>query len=134
MMGAPMSPDQPIHDLPVPMTPAVFHILLALADGELHGYGIMQAIATFTDGTMRLGPGTLYRSIKAMLASGLIAESDERPDPALDDERRRYYRLTEAGWPAMASEAQRLSRLVAVAGAKTALRLPTGTAPAQGEA
>jgi len=129
-----MSPTEPTQDMPLPLTPAVFHILLALADGERHGYGIMQAIATFTEGTMRLGPGTLYRSLKAMLASGLIVASDERPDPALDDERRRYYRLTEAGERAAATEVQRLTRLVAVAGAKPALRLPSPTAPARGEA
>src|SRR5579885_3073479 len=81
----------------LPLTPAVFHILLALADGERHGYGIMQEIAAATDGQMRIGPGTLYRSIKQMLAAGMIEESDERPDPELDDERRRYYRLTSFG-------------------------------------
>jgi len=70
--------------------------LLALADGERHGYGIMKEVETYTGGKLRLGPGTLYRSIKGLLAEGLIAESDERPDPALDDERRRYYRLVDS--------------------------------------
>ncbi len=121
--GAPMPLDDPASDTPVPLTPAAFQILLALADGERHGYGIMQAVSAFTAGTVRLGPGTLYRSIKGLLADGLIAESDERPDPALDDERRRYYRLTEAGRRAAAAEARRLARLVDVARAKPALRL-----------
>ncbi len=96
----------------LPLTPAVFHILLALADGERHGYGIMQEIAAATQGQLRIGPGTLYRSVKQMLAGGLIEESDERPDPALDDERRRYYRLTGFGWRVAQAEAQRLARLV----------------------
>jgi DNA-binding PadR family transcriptional regulator len=112
---------------PAPLTPAVFHILLALADGERHGYGIMQEISARSGGAMRIGPGTLYGSIKRMLADGLIEESDERPDPTLDDERRRYYRLTEAGRRVAASEAQRLADLVGVARAK---RLLPDAAPA----
>lgn len=99
----------------LPLTPAVFHILLALADGERHGYGIMQEIALRTDGKMRMGPGTLYGSIKRMLAEGLIEELGERPDPALDDERRRYYRLTSFGLRVAQAEAQRLAHLVRVA-------------------
>ena len=98
-----------------PPTPATFHILLALAGGERHGYAIMQEVATLTDGKIRLGPGTLYRSIKALLADGLIEETHERPDPALDDERRRYYRLTEQGSRVAAAEAERLATLVRVA-------------------
>jgi DNA-binding PadR family transcriptional regulator len=105
----------------LPLTPAVFHILLALADGERHGYGIMQEVLARTDGALRLGPGTLYGSIKRMLADGLIAESGERPDPALDDERRRYYRLTDLGRRVATAEAERLARLVAVATAKRLL-------------
>ena len=97
------------------LTPAMFHILLALADRERHGYGIMQEITALTDCGMRLGPGTLYRSIKALLDAGLIEESDERPDPALDDERRRYYRLTEQGQHIATAEAERLAALVRVA-------------------
>ena len=77
------------HDL-LPLTPAVFHILLALSDQERHGYGIMKEVETQTDGEMLLRPGTLYQAIKRMLELGLIQESDERPDPALDDQRRRY--------------------------------------------
>jgi DNA-binding PadR family transcriptional regulator len=96
----------------LPLTPAVFHILLALADGEKHGYAIMQEVETLTDGKIRLGPGTLYGSIKRLLASGMIEESDERPDPELDDERRRYYRLTDFGQRAVTAEAERLLQLV----------------------
>lgn len=103
------------------LTPAAFHILLALADGECHGYGIMQEVASLTGGQMQLGPGTLYRSIQRLLASELIAEADERPDPALDDERRRYYRLTDLGRRAATDEALRLDRLVALARARRLL-------------
>src|ERR1051326_4519897 len=92
----------------LPLTPAVFHILLALADGERHGYSIMQEIAAQTGGKMRIGPTTLYRSIKQMLLDGLIVETNERPDPALDDERRRYYRLTGFGQKVALAETQRL--------------------------
>jgi len=102
----------------LPLTPAVFHILLALADGERHGYAIMQEVAADTQGKVKMGPGTLYGSIKRMLAANLIEESDERPDPELDDTRRRYYRLTELGRRVAAAEAQRLSNLVRVAQAK----------------
>ncbi len=80
-----------------PLTPAVFHILLTLADGERHGYAIMQEIAARTAGRLAIGPGTLYGSIKRLLADGLIVEAEARPDLALDDERRRYYRLTDVG-------------------------------------
>jgi DNA-binding PadR family transcriptional regulator len=102
----------------LPLTPAVFHILLALVGGERHGYGIMQEIATSTEGRLRIGPGTLYRSIKQMIGQGLIEESSERPDPALDDERRRYYRLTDFGRRVAQAEAIRLAQLVSQAGAK----------------
>ena len=82
---------------PMPLTPAVFHILLALADAERHGYGIMQEIAANTDGQMQMGPGTLYGTLKRMLRDDLIEEAEARPNPAHDDERRRYYRLTDMG-------------------------------------
>ncbi|MCC6805573.1 MAG: helix-turn-helix transcriptional regulator, partial [Anaerolineae bacterium] len=81
----------------LPLSPAVFHILLVLADGELHGYGIMQQIAQMTNSAVNIGPGTLYRSIKQMIYQNLIVEADERVDAKLSDERRRYYRLTEYG-------------------------------------
>lgn len=109
-------PDE-LHELPdrPALTPAVFQLLLALAAGERHGYGLMQEVLAQTGGTFRLGPGTLYGSIKRMLADGLIEESGARPDPALDDERRRYYRLTPFGRQVAAAEAARLAQLVAVA-------------------
>jgi DNA-binding PadR family transcriptional regulator len=102
----------------LPLTPAVFHILLALTGEDRHGYGIMLDVATQTDGALQLGPGTLYGCIKRMLAAGLIEESDERPDPALDDERRRYYRLKPLGERAVRAEAQRLANALAAAKAK----------------
>jgi DNA-binding PadR family transcriptional regulator len=99
-------------------TPAMFHILLVLAGHECHGYGIMQEVAEQTGGEMRLAPGTLYRSIKQLVSTGMIVECDERPDPALDDERRRYYQITEPGRRAAQHEAERLARLVQVAQAR----------------
>ena len=99
--------------LPLPV--AVFQILVALADRERHGYGIMQDIAARTDGKMRLSPGTLYGSIKRMIEQRLIEESDERPDPGLDDERRRYYKITPFGRRVAGAETERLSRLVSQA-------------------
>jgi len=99
----------------VPLRPSVFHILLSLSDGDLHGYGIMQEVAEHTDGQIRLGPGTLYGAIKRLLGDGLIVEADERPDPELDDERRRYYRLTDFGQRVLKAEVQRISKMVSVA-------------------
>lgn len=116
----------------LPLTPAVFHIMLALADGERHGYSIMQEIAAQTHGKLRIGPTTLYRSIKHMLEVGLIVESDERPDPTLDDERRRYYRLTDLGRRATVAEMQRLEQSLAIAHSKTLLRNMTAASPEQG--
>src|SRR6266446_2075932 len=114
-----MQSDQPDPETMLPLTPAVFNILLALADGERHGYSIMQEITGQTRGKLRIGPTTLYRSIKHMLEDGLIIESDERPDPALDDERRRYYRLTNLGQRVAAAEADRLAKLVRLARTKS---------------
>ena len=105
----------------LPLTPAVFHILLALADKERHGYHIMQAVESRTSGEMRLGPGTLYGSIKRLLRDGLIEETEERPDPELDDERRRYYRLTDFGYRVATAEAERLAHLVKAARAVSLL-------------
>jgi DNA-binding PadR family transcriptional regulator len=102
----------------LPLTPAVFHILLVLADGERHGYGIMKAVEMNSRGRMQMGPGTLYGSIKRMLAAGLIEESDERPAPELDDRRRRYYRLTDFGRRVLEAEVVRLSDLVRLAETK----------------
>jgi DNA-binding PadR family transcriptional regulator len=105
----------------LPLSPAVFHILLALADGERHGYGIMQEVKFRTEGRVHLRPGTLYGAIKRLLEKGLIKEADERPDPDMDDERRRYYRLTEFGLRVLQAEASRLARLVSQAKAKQLL-------------
>ena len=99
----------------LPLTPAVFHILLALADGEKHGYAIMQEVEETTEGKVQMGPGTLYGSIKRMLTAGLIEESDDRPDPALDDERRRYYRQTGLGQRVLREETERMAGLIALA-------------------
>ena len=108
----------------LPLTPAVLNILLALADEERHGYGIMQEVEARTEGETRLGPGTLYGSIKRMLADGLIEESDERPDPGMDDQRRRYYRITGFGVKVAGAEAGRLASLVNTAAAKKLVRRP----------
>lgn len=96
----------------LPLTPAVFHILLALSDRERHGYGIMQEVARLTDDAVRLGPGTLYGSIKRMLAADLIEETEKHPDAVGKDQRRRYYRLTELGKRVAILEANRLDKLV----------------------
>lgn len=105
------------HDL-LPLSPAVFHILLALLDRERHGYGIMKTVEAQTEGEMLLRPGTLYQAIKRMLELGLIEESDERPDPALDDERRRYYRIAALGRKVAQAETARLRKLVKLANTK----------------
>jgi DNA-binding PadR family transcriptional regulator len=102
----------------LPLTPAVFHVLLAISDGERHGYAIMQEIAESTGGRMKMGPGTLYGTIKRLLEAQLIEESDERPDPKLDDERRRYYRLTGLGQRVVKAEAQRHAEMVEIARGK----------------
>jgi DNA-binding PadR family transcriptional regulator len=102
----------------LPLPPATFHILLALADGDRHGYGIIQEVAERTGGELRLSPGTLYRSIQRLLEQGLLVETDERPAPELDDERRRYYRLTAFGATVARAEAARLHALVRMARAR----------------
>lgn len=98
-----------------PLTPAVFHILLALADGDKHGYAIMKDVENQTTGRLKLGPGTLYGTIKRLLAADLITEIDERADPELGDERRRYYRLTANGRKLAWEENQRLTQAVKTA-------------------
>lgn len=108
----------------LPLTPAVLHILLALADGEQHGYAVAQAVEALTDGTVRMGPGTLYGSIGRMVASGLIEESTRARGRASDEERRRFYRLTTLGRRVLETEADRLARVVALARAKNVLRRP----------
>ena len=103
---------EPDHQPAPLLTPAVFHILLALADGESHGYGIMQDVERFTNGETRLGPGTLYRSIQRMLVDGLIEELAISLHDETDEDRRRYYRLTPKGLSVAKREAERLADLV----------------------
>lgn len=110
---------------PRPLTPAVLHILLALSTGERHGYGIMKEVERDSDGTVPMGPGTLYGALGRMLAAGLIREGDSRPDPAMDDARRVYYGLTAGGQAALAAELGRYRATLAAADRK---RSPGGLA------
>jgi DNA-binding PadR family transcriptional regulator len=98
-----------------PLTPAVFHILLALSSGERHGYGIMKQVKADSQGKVTMGPGTLYGSLKRMLDVGLVRESDKRVDPEMDDERRIYYQITSMGAEALAAELARYQRIVTIA-------------------
>ena len=98
-----------------PLTPAVFHILLALSNGERHGYGIMKQVGSDSQGNVSMGAGTLYGSLKRMLDAGLVKESDKRVDPEMDDERRIYYQLTGIGAKALAAELDRYMRIVSLA-------------------
>jgi len=106
--------DAGVEDL-LPLSAPTFHILMALAEDDRHGYGIIQDVAARTDGALRLGAGTLYRSIQRMLEQGLIVETRERPAPDEDDERRRYYRITPFGTAVARAEARRLTQLVRLA-------------------
>ncbi len=108
-MSPSTSPKQP--ELLLPLSVPVLHILLTLSDCELHGYGIIRDIETRTRGEVTLSTSTLYGAIKRMMRDGLIEESDFRPDPELDDERRRYYRISDFGREVAALEAQRIERL-----------------------
>jgi DNA-binding PadR family transcriptional regulator len=111
-----MAIDDPGSLLPLP--PATFHILLALADDDRHGYAIIQDVEARTGGELRLSPGTLYRSIQRMLEQGLLVETRDRPAPEQDDERRRYYRIAPFGLAVAKAEARRLTQLVRMARAK----------------
>jgi DNA-binding PadR family transcriptional regulator len=102
----------------LPLPPATFHILLAVAGEDRHGYAIIQDVAVRTGGELKLSAGTLYRSIQRMLEQGLIVETRERPAPEDDDERRRYYRITALGTAVAKAEARRLTQLVRMARAK----------------
>ncbi|HZG65395.1 MAG TPA: PadR family transcriptional regulator [Herpetosiphonaceae bacterium] len=108
----------------LPLTPVALNVLLALADGERHGYGIMLEVRERTGGKVRLGPGTLYGAIKRLNESGMIEESGTRPDPEADDERRTYYRLTGFGRAVLAAEVTRLDDLVRAARRKGAFPAP----------
>jgi DNA-binding PadR family transcriptional regulator len=102
-------------EVPTLLTPTVFYILFALVGGDKHGYQIAKQVAEDSQGRVSMGTGTLYGSIKRMLADGLIEETDHRPTPELDDNRRRYYRLTDQGRRVLRAELQRYERVVAVA-------------------
>ena len=102
----------------LPLTPLSYHILLALGSGEMHGYGVLKEIERQTTGAMKPATGALYLAAKRLVDTGLIEESAERPDPEMDDRRRRYYRLTDYGWEVAAAETARLANLVDVARAK----------------
>jgi DNA-binding PadR family transcriptional regulator len=108
----------------LPLTPAMFQILLALADGEKHGYAILKEVARRTDSRVRLSVGTLYGNLARLEADGLIAESSRRPEVVLDDERRRYYRLTDLGREVAVAEAERMEEALAQARAKKLFRKP----------
>ena len=108
----------------LPLTPAMFQVLVALADGEKHGYAIIKEVHRRTDGKVRLSAGTLYALIKRFVHDGLIVECDERPDPSLDDERRRYYRLSENGRTVTLAEAERMEQAIDHARAKLLTRKP----------
>jgi len=116
-------------DAPVFLTPAVFHVLLALADGPSHGYGIMQEVDEFTAGSTRLGPGTLYRSIQRMLVDRLIEELAIAAHDETDDDRRRYYRLTPRGLAIAKAEAVRIANLVDAARQRQLLAKSTTGVP-----
>jgi DNA-binding PadR family transcriptional regulator len=105
----------------LPLSPAAFHILLALADGEQHGFTILLEVEEMTGGAVHMGPGTLHGSIKRMLAAGLIEESDDRPDPAIDDQRRRSHRQTGLGRKVLREETERMAGLTALARRKQVL-------------
>jgi len=105
-------------DALIPLPPATFHILMAVAQEDRHGYGIIQDVERRTNGALRLSAGTLYRSIQRMLELGLIDESDERPAPELDDERRRYYRISVFGTTVARAETRRLTQLLRMARAQ----------------
>ena len=110
--------------LPLPV--AQLHILLALATGDKHGYAIMQEVETLTEGAVTMGPGTLYGAVKKMVSAALIEESDERPDPELDDQRRRYYRLTTLGGRVLDAEINRMEQLARAARIRRARPARTG--------
>lgn len=105
----------------ITLTPTIFHILVVLSGGERHGYAILREVKEIAEGKSSLGPTTLYRSIRTMLDGKLIEELDERPDPESDDERRRYYRLTDLGAKVLSDEVERLESLVKIARQKNVL-------------
>ena len=109
-------------EIQTPLTPAVFNVLLALSDGDKHGYAILKEVEEHTAGEVRLGTGTLYGIIKRLLAEGLIVELRSRPAPENEDQRRRYYRLTEEGRHLAVAEAERMAKLLARARGKRLIK------------
>jgi DNA-binding PadR family transcriptional regulator len=108
----------------LPLTPAMFHVLLALADGEKHGYAILKEVARRTDDKVRLSAGTLYGNLARLERNGLIAESSRRPEIVLDDERRRYFQLTDFGRRVAVAEAERMEEALVQARAKKLFKKP----------
>jgi DNA-binding PadR family transcriptional regulator len=102
----------------VPLSPLVLHVLLALADGDKHGYAIIKEVRRRTEGDVEVGASSLYAVLRRLLSDGLVVETDERPDPALDDERRRYYRLSRFGRDVAIAELRRLESIILQARAK----------------
>ncbi|MHB8656077.1 MAG: PadR family transcriptional regulator [Terriglobia bacterium] len=117
-----MNPSRQSAELPLPLTPAMFHVLAALADGEKHGYAILKEVAEETQGEVKLSAGTLYGIIKRLLAEGMIVECSQRPAPENDDSRRRYYRLADWGRAVAVAEAERMEKLIVMARAKRLLK------------
>lgn len=115
--------DRPRTDAFLPLTPVAFEILLALADGEQHGYSVMREVERRSAGAVTLHPGTLYRALARLLESGLIEELDERPEPEHDDERRRYYQLTALGIAVARAEAERLAGQLMAARSRKLLKI-----------
>lgn len=113
----------------LPLTPALFHVLLALADGDKHGYAVMKEVSRLTEGAVTLSAGTLYGILRRLVSDGMVVEKSERPAPELDDERRRYYHLTEFGREVAQAEAERLEDVLKLARAK---RLIVKSRPAEG--
>ncbi len=113
-----MTDSDPKPESLIPLPPATFHILMALADEDRHGYAIILDVAERTSGKLRLSAGTLYRSIQRMLEQGLIVETSDRPAPEYDDERRRYYRITPFGTAVAQAETRRLTELLKMARAR----------------
>jgi len=106
----------------LPLNHADFHVMLALGDEERHGYAIMLHVEELTEGAVTLGPGTLYTSIKRLVAAGLIEESGDRPDADMDDQRRRYYKLTRLGRKVLVAEVQRMERMLRHARTKRVMK------------
>jgi DNA-binding PadR family transcriptional regulator len=111
-------------DADLPLTPAVFHILLALSGGERHGYGIMKQVEADSRGRVKMGPGTLYGTLKRLLDAALVEDAGRRIDPGMGDERRIYYRISTAGAEALAAELERYDHLVALARSRSLLPSP----------